>query len=74
VVSLEIAYRPPGGMMGVGLASLFSAAPKQQIWADLRRFKQLMETGEVVRSEGSLQSRGVVTQRPARPPASQNGY
>jgi uncharacterized membrane protein len=74
VVSLEIAYRPPGGMIGAGLASLFGAAPEQQIGTDLRRFKQLMETGEVVRSEGSLQSRGVVAQRPARPPADQNGH
>jgi len=74
MVSLEIAYRPPGGVMGVGLASLFGTAPEQQIGTDLRRFKQLMEAGEVVRSEGSLQGRGVVAQRPARPPADQNGH
>jgi uncharacterized membrane protein len=60
--------------MGVGLASLVGTAPEQQIGTDLRRFKQLMETGEVIRSDGSLQGRGVVTQRPARPPAAQNGY
>jgi hypothetical protein len=31
---------------------------------DLRAFKQVMETGEVVRSEGTLRTR-----HPARPPA-----
>jgi uncharacterized membrane protein len=73
VVTVEIAYRPPGSVIGMGLAVLFGTAPRQQIQDDLRRFKQLMETGEVIRSEGSLQGMGVVAQRPAQPPAGQNG-
>jgi uncharacterized membrane protein len=73
VVTVEITYRPPGGAIGRGLATLFGEAPEQQLRDDLRRFKQVMETGEVIRSEGSLQGMGVVTQRPAQPPAGKNG-
>jgi uncharacterized membrane protein len=73
VVTVEITYRPPGGAIGRGLATLFGEAPEQQLRDDLRRFKQVMETGEVLRSEGSLQGMGVVTQRPAQPPAGKNG-
>ena len=74
VVTVEIEYRPPGSVIGTGLAMLFGTVPKQQIRDDLRRFKQLMETGEIVRSEGSLQGMGAVAQRPAQPPAGHNGY
>jgi uncharacterized membrane protein len=73
VVTVEITYRPPGGAIGRGLATLFGEAPEQQLRDDLRRFKQVMETGEVLRSEGSLQGMGVVTQRPAQPPVGKNG-
>jgi uncharacterized membrane protein len=41
-----------------------------QIKDDLRRFKQIMETGEVVRSDGSPEgqlSRRMLKQRPAHP-------
>ena len=40
------------------LAKLFGEEPAQQVRDDLRRFKQVMETGEVVRSDGSLQGAG----------------
>jgi uncharacterized membrane protein len=40
-------YSPPGGMVGKGLAKLFQREPKIQSRHDLRRFKSLMETGEV---------------------------
>jgi len=73
VVTVEITYRPPGGAIGRGLAKLFGAAPEQQMQDDLRRFKQVMETGEVIRSEGSLQGMGVIAQRPAQPLAGRNG-
>jgi len=73
VVRVEIAYRPRGGVLGVGLAKLFGQAPAQQTQADLRRFKQVMETGEVVRSEGSLDGTGIGAQRPAQPLAREHG-
>jgi uncharacterized membrane protein len=40
-------YSPPGGTIGKGFAKLFQREPKIQARRDLKRFKQLMETGEV---------------------------
>ena len=50
-VSVTIAYDPPGGSLGQLIAKLFQREPKIQARQDLRRFKQLMETGEVATSE-----------------------
>lgn len=52
-VTVDIEYRPPGGAMGAAVARLFGEDPMQQLKDDLRRFKQVIETGEVVRSEGT---------------------
>jgi uncharacterized membrane protein len=49
-VSLKI--DPPGGKVGVALAKLFGADPRQQIREDLRRFKQMMEAGEIPTTAG----------------------
>lgn len=51
-VRLEMSYRPPTGMLASTVAWLFGTDPNQTIKADLRRFKQLMETGEVVTTDG----------------------
>jgi uncharacterized membrane protein len=67
ILRVELEYRPPGGVIAASLAKLFNAAPEQQIYDDLRRFKQVIETGEVVRSEGSPEGAGQVLQRPAQP-------
>ena len=40
-------YDPPGGAIGRGIAKLLQREPTLQARRDLRRFKQLMETGEV---------------------------
>jgi uncharacterized membrane protein len=45
-------YSPPGGNAGAMLAMLFGQEPSQQIEGDLRRFKQLIETGEVPTTRG----------------------
>ena len=42
-----IAYDPPGGVIGELVAKLFQREPRIQTRRDLRRFKQLMETGEI---------------------------
>ena len=55
-VKVTMEYRPPAGKLGVGLAKLFGQEPRQMIESDLRRFKQLMQSGEVVPVEG--QSKG----------------
>jgi len=46
-VTATIDYDPPGGMIGKVIAKLFQREPHIQARHDLRRFKQLMETGEV---------------------------
>jgi uncharacterized membrane protein len=47
VVAVTILYDPPGGTVGRIVAKMFQREPKIQARRDLRRFKQLMETGEV---------------------------
>jgi uncharacterized membrane protein len=69
-------YAPPGGALGKAVAAMFGEEPNQQVKDDLRRFKQVIETGEVVRSEGSPQGASVrqqVMQRPAQPVSSAQG-
>jgi uncharacterized membrane protein len=46
-VRLTQRYTPPGGTIGKGIAKLFQREPKMQARRDLKRFKSLMETGEV---------------------------
>lgn len=51
VVTATIVYDPPGGSVGKALAKLFQREPAIQARRDLRRFKQLMEAGEVSTAE-----------------------
>ncbi len=46
-VTATIVYDPPGGDLGKLIAKLFQKEPKIQARRELRRFKQLMETGEI---------------------------
>ena len=50
VVDAEIAYRPPGGEIGRWIAKLFQREPGIQGRRELKRFKMLMETGEIATS------------------------
>ncbi|WP_454884929.1 SRPBCC family protein [Sphingomonas oryzagri] len=50
VVTATIAYDPPAGTIGKLIAKLFQREPAIQARRDLRRFKQLMETGEIATS------------------------
>ncbi|MFW5471135.1 SRPBCC family protein [Knoellia sp. CPCC 206435] len=50
-VSVVLHYDVPGGLLGRAVATLFGEEPEQQVRDDLRRFKQVIETGEVVRTE-----------------------
>ena len=47
IVTVTIAYEPPGGALGKAFAKVFRREPKIQARHELRRFKQLMETGEL---------------------------
>lgn len=51
IVTATIIYDPPGGQLGRVIAKLFGKEPKVQARRELRRFKQLMETGEVATAE-----------------------
>lgn len=47
IVTATILYDPPAGIIGKVIAKMFQREPAIQARRDLRRFKQLMETGEV---------------------------
>jgi uncharacterized membrane protein len=61
-VHAQLQYQPKGGPVGQTIARLLGSDPERQIRDDLRRFKQLLETGEIPISEGP----GLW--RPAQPP------
>ena len=69
-VRVELRYAPPGGSAGAAVAKLLGSEPGQQVLDDLRRFKQVLETGEVVRSDALPEGENLARlpkQRPARP-------
>jgi uncharacterized membrane protein len=47
VLEVSIKYDPPGGWVVAKLANLLGQGLQQEVNEDLRRFKQLMETGEI---------------------------
>jgi uncharacterized membrane protein len=49
-VAVNLQYAPPGGKVGAFAAKLFGKAPSQTIREDLRRFKQVLEAGEIPRA------------------------
>ncbi len=51
-VKVVMEYSPPAGVVGATLAKLFGEEPEQQVGDELRRFKMLMETGEIATTEG----------------------
>lgn len=50
-VTATIRYDSPGGAAGRLVAKLFQKEPKIQARRELRRFKQLMETGEIATAQ-----------------------
>lgn len=63
-VVVELRYDPPAGKVGQLFAKLFREEPGQQMHDDLRAFKQVLETGEVLVSDATLRS----GPHPAHPP------
>lgn len=51
-VKVVIEYAPPGGVVASAIAKLFGEEPQQQIGDELRRFKMLMEAGEISTTDG----------------------
>jgi uncharacterized membrane protein len=69
-VHVDLEYESPAGPLGEIVAKLFGEEPGQQVKDDLRRFKQVIETGEVVRSDASPEgasAKRLLKQRPAEP-------
>jgi uncharacterized membrane protein len=62
-VRVTLEYRPPLGKLGSKVAMLWREEPGQQVADDLRHFKQVLETGEIVFSDATKQ-RGM---HPAQP-------
>ncbi|MDB4887039.1 MAG: cyclase/dehydrase [Gemmatimonadetes bacterium] len=62
-VRVELEYDPPFGKLGSKVAMLFREEPGQQVMDDLRNFKAVLETGDIVLSDATKQ-RGM---HPAQP-------
>ena len=56
-VRVTVNYNPPAGRLGASLAQLLGTEPSQLIRGDLRRLKQIMETGEVATIAGQTSGR-----------------
>ncbi len=57
IVQVSLQYNPPGGMLGALFARLFGEEPSQQIAEDLRRLKQLLETGMISTAAGDFKGK-----------------
>jgi uncharacterized membrane protein len=65
-VHLTIGFSPPGGPIATKIVRLFHQLPEQALKSDLRRLKQILETGEIVHSDASVH-RGLHAARPFSP-------
>ena len=63
-VRVEMNYAPPGGKAAAKIAKMFASDPEAYIGEDLRALKQVMEVGEVVKSDASIHP----VMHPAQPP------
>jgi uncharacterized membrane protein len=66
-VHVRLEYHRPGGRAGEALALAFFQHPEQQIREDLRRFKALVETGELPTTEGQPTGRRSMKIRTMQP-------
>jgi uncharacterized membrane protein len=66
-VRVQMEFSPPGGAIGELVAKVFGKDPGTQIKDDLRTFKQVLETGEILRTDGTVGVGPRFPQRPAQP-------
>ena len=64
IVRVTLDYEPPAGRIGAMLSHFFSEEPDHQIREDLRKFKQLMETGEITTSARRVEDSAYVGATP----------
>jgi uncharacterized membrane protein len=57
IVRVSLHYSPLGGALGAGLVKLLGHDPQSRIREDLRRLKQVMETGEIPTTRGQPSGR-----------------
>ena len=63
VVDIHLSYEAPAGGAGATLAKLFGEEPEIQVREDLRRFKRLIETGEIPTTDGQSSGRDVTARK-----------
>jgi hypothetical protein len=69
-VHVDLHQDAPGGKVGEALQKVTGSEPLAKVKDDLRRFKQLVETGVIARSEGVPEgelAERKLKQRPAQP-------
>jgi uncharacterized membrane protein len=66
VIRLSMHYSPPGGRLTASLAQLLRQDPQARVREDLRRFKQLLETGEIATTHGQPTGRRSLIGRAVR--------
>jgi uncharacterized membrane protein len=66
IVHVSMEYNPPAGSLGAAFAKLFGREPGQQIREDLRRFKQIAETGEIPTVQGQPSGRSDLSEMSTR--------
>ena len=69
-IHVDLDGSTPGGRLGEAVQKLLGTEPLAKVKDDLRRFKQLLETGEIARSEAQPQGESVagkLKERPAQP-------
>jgi uncharacterized membrane protein len=64
VVRVTMDYEPPAGRLGAMLSNFSTEEPDRQIREDLRKFKQLMETGEITTSARRVEDSAYVGATP----------
>lgn len=57
IVRVVLDYEPPAAGMIASIARLFGHAPSQLVAEELRRFKRLAETGDVITTDGQTSGR-----------------
>ncbi len=57
-VKVVMTYAPPGGRAGDAVAHLFGRSGDEIVREDVRRFKRLLETGEIPTTQGQPSGRG----------------
>lgn len=61
-LKVTVNYNPPGGKIAATIAQLLGGEPAQLIREDLRRLKQLMETGEIATIDGQSSGRAATAE------------